>query len=100
MEQSTQAKESSALRDKKITAKVKAALLEDKLTGNSHIHVNTVAGVVTLSGGVLSPYVSARAEQLAKQTEGVRGVVNNLKLSGSETSRRGLSSQPPPAQPR
>ena len=44
----------TALRDTKITAKVKAALLVDKLTGNSHIHVNTLSGVVTLSGSVLS----------------------------------------------
>jgi hypothetical protein len=63
----------TALRDRKITAKVKAALLVDKLTGNSHIHVNTLSGVVTLSGSVLSPWVAARAEQLAEQTEGVRG---------------------------
>ncbi len=63
----------TALRDTKITAKVKAALLVDKLTGNSHIYVNTLSGVVTLSGSVLSPWVAARAEQLAKQTEGVKG---------------------------
>jgi hyperosmotically inducible periplasmic protein len=71
------------LRDLKTTAKVKAALLGDELTMQSHIHVRTAAGVVTLSGNVLSPYVAARAEQLAKQTEGVKEVVNNLKLSQS-----------------
>jgi BON domain len=87
----------TALRDTKITAKVKAALLVDKLTGNSHIYVNTLSGVVTLSGSVLSPWVAARAEQLAKQTEGVRGVVNNLKLSGTEVSRCAQSPQSPAA---
>ena len=73
----------TALSDLKTTAKVKAALMGDKLTAHSHIHVGTAAGVVTLSGNVLSPYVAARAEQLAKQTEGVKEVVNNLKLSPS-----------------
>jgi Flp pilus assembly secretin CpaC len=73
----------TTLHDLKTTAKVKAALLGDELTMQSHIHVRTAAGVVTLSGNVLSPYVAARAEQLAKQTEGVKEVVNNLKLSQS-----------------
>ena len=73
----------TALRDLKTTAKVKVALFGDELTAHSHIHVSTAAGVVTLSGNVLSPYVAARAEQLAKQTEGVKEVVNNLKVSPS-----------------
>jgi Flp pilus assembly secretin CpaC len=73
----------TALSDLKTTAKVKAALMGDTLTVHSHIHVSTAAGVVTLSGNVLSPYVAARAEQLAKQTEGVKEVVNNLKVSPS-----------------
>jgi osmotically-inducible protein OsmY len=64
----------TTLRDLKTTAKVKAALLGDELTMQSHIHVRTAPGVVTLSGNVLSPYVPARAEQLAKQTEGVKEV--------------------------
>jgi hypothetical protein len=73
----------TALRDLKTTAKVKAALLGDQLTVHSHIHVSTADGVVTLSGNVLSPYVAARAVQLAKQTEGVKEVVNNLKIAQS-----------------
>jgi hyperosmotically inducible periplasmic protein len=73
----------TALSDLKTTAKIKDALLGDKLTADSHIHVSTAAGVVTLSGSVQSPYVAARAVQLAKQTEGVKEVVNNLKVSQS-----------------
>jgi osmotically-inducible protein OsmY len=69
-----------ALRDLKTTAKVKAALLGDELTAHSQIHVSTAAGVVALSGNVPSPDVAARAQQLAKQTEGVKAVVNELKL--------------------
>jgi hyperosmotically inducible periplasmic protein len=73
----------TGLSDLKTTVKVKAALLGDQLTVHSHINVSTADGVVTLSGNVLSPYVAARAEELAKQTEGVKQVVNNLKLSPS-----------------
>src|ERR1700674_3066900 len=42
----------TAMRDTKINAKVKVALHEDKVTEDSDIHVDTVAGVVTLSGHV------------------------------------------------
>ena len=73
----------TALSDLKTTTKVKTALMGDKLTERSHIHVSTAAGVVTLSGNVLSPDVAARAEELAEQTEGVKEVVNKLKVSPS-----------------
>ena len=71
----------TAMRDTKITAKVKVALHEDKVTEDSDIHVDTVAGVVTLSGHVPSPDAAVRAEQLARQTEGVREVTNKLRIS-------------------
>lgn len=71
----------TAMRDAKITAKVKLALHEDKMTGDSEIHVNTVAGVVKLRGSVGSADTAARAEQLAKQTEGVKEVDNKLTVS-------------------
>src|ERR1700688_2701425 len=58
----------TALSDLKTTTKVKAALLGDELTVHSDIHVSTTAGVVTLSGNVLSPYVAARAVPLAAHT--------------------------------
>src|SRR5712692_8025820 len=71
----------TAMRDTKITAKEKVALHEDKVTEDSDIHVDTVAGVVTLSGHVPSPDAAARAEQLARQTEGVKEVNNKLRVS-------------------
>lgn len=68
----------TAMRDTKITAKVKAALHEAKISEASDIHVTTTAGVVELSGRVPSSNVAERAVLLAKQTEGVEGVNNNL----------------------
>jgi|HubBroStandDraft_5_1064220.scaffolds.fasta_scaffold437125_1 hyperosmotically inducible protein len=71
----------TAMRDTKITAKVKVALHEDKITEDSQIHVDTVAGVVTLTGDVPSTDAAAHAEQIASQTEGVKQVNNQLKVS-------------------
>lgn len=71
----------TAIRDTKITAKVKVALHEDKVTEDSDIHVDTVAGVVTLSGHVPSPDAAVRAERVARQIEGVREVNNKLRVS-------------------
>ena len=73
----------TAIRDTKITAKVKTALHEDNATSNADIHVRTAAGVVTLRGKVASTDVAARAEQLAQNTEGVKEVDNKLTLSSS-----------------
>jgi hyperosmotically inducible periplasmic protein len=74
----------TALRDTKITTKVKYALHEDKITENYPIHVTTVAGVVTLSGHVPSPHAAARTEQLARRTEGVKGVNNQLSVDSAK----------------
>jgi hyperosmotically inducible protein len=73
----------TAVRDTKITAKVKTALLEDKATSHADIHVSTSAGVVTLRGEVASADAAARAEQLAQNTEGVKQVTNKLQVSAS-----------------
>jgi hyperosmotically inducible protein len=71
----------TAIRDTNITAKVKVALREDKITEDSQIHGDTVAGVVTLTGNVPSTDTAAHAEQVASQTEGVKQVNNQLKVS-------------------
>ncbi|HKN15023.1 MAG TPA: BON domain-containing protein [Candidatus Binatus sp.] len=67
-----------AVKDTAITAKVKTALARDKNVSSSGIHVDTVAGVVTLKGSVPSPEMAQQAAQLAEQTEGVKSVNNQL----------------------
>src|SRR5215469_4339104 len=69
----------TAVDDTSLTAKVKTALHDDKLTEGSYIHVTTVAGVVTLRGAVASSEVSSHAQKLAQDTAGVKGVKNELK---------------------
>ena len=70
----------TAVDDSALTAKVKTALHEDKVTTGTDIHVTTVAGVVTLRGAVPSEDVKAHAEQVARDTTGVKGVKNKLKF--------------------
>ncbi|MEJ7929126.1 BON domain-containing protein [Ramlibacter sp. AN1015] len=64
--------------DKVTTARVKAKLLEDRTTGGMSINVDTLEGVVALSGFAKSPAEKSQAEALARATPGVRQVVNNL----------------------
>ncbi len=68
----------TAVSDSAITAKVKTGLHENKITTGSDIHVDTVAGVVTLKGTVASADASSNAQQVAQQTNGVKEVRNEL----------------------
>jgi osmotically-inducible protein OsmY len=66
--------------DTVITASVKAKLVADKPTNLTRVDVDTNRGTVYLNGSVESPEQKARAEQLAWQASGVKGVVNNLQV--------------------
>lgn len=61
-----------------ITAKVKWFFIGEDALKNSDINVDTSDKVVTLRGTVATAAGKARAEALAKQTEGVTRVVNDL----------------------
>ncbi len=75
-----------AVKDTAITAKVKTALHDDRITKGTDIHVNTVAGVVTLSGTAPSAEVAQRAMELAQQTSGVHNVKNAITLAQVNSS--------------
>jgi hyperosmotically inducible periplasmic protein len=64
--------------DATLTAKVKAKLAADPEVTAYAIDVDTMESVVTLSGRVETAAESAEAEKLARDTEGVRTVVNRL----------------------
>ena len=64
-----------AINDAGITAKIKAKLLADSITGTT---VDTTDGVVTLTGSVANDEEKAKAEKHAKETEGVKSVRNEL----------------------
>ncbi|MFK7885379.1 MAG: BON domain-containing protein [Gammaproteobacteria bacterium] len=70
--------------DGTITASVKTKLLADKYAPGWRIDVDTLSGVVTLNGRVKSYVARAQAEKLARETRGVKSVVNKLDVIDPE----------------
>lgn len=70
-----------ALDDAWIHAKIVAKLISDSKTPERKINVDVVNNVVTLRGTVDSAEAKAEAERIAKETEGVTKVVNQLKVA-------------------
>jgi len=66
--------------DSVITAKVKAAFVEDPVTKATEINVETFKGVVQLSGFVSSVAAADRAVSLARGISGVVSVRNDMRL--------------------
>jgi osmotically-inducible protein OsmY len=64
--------------DTTITSTVKTRLAAEKGTTLTRIQVDTDRGVVQLSGVVENAAERARAEQIARGVNGVKGVKNNL----------------------
>lgn len=63
-----------------ITARVKAAILDEPTLHVAEINVETYKGVVQLSGFASSPAEIAKAGQLARGIEGVTSVRNDMQL--------------------
>lgn len=78
------------LDDAAITAKVKTELIGDKNIKARNIDVDTVAGMVVLSGYVDSQQEANRAASLAKSVSGVVRVKNELRV-GSRTMGQGFA---------
>lgn len=66
-----------------ITRKVTSRLAADKDTRAMPIIVETEMGLVTLSGKVANLAQKFKAEQIAKNTEGVKDVVNDITVDPS-----------------
>jgi len=64
--------------DSAITTKVKTALLADKEVSGGQVEVETFKGVVQLSGFVDTAVQKQKAEQIARRTQGVKEVKNDL----------------------
>jgi hyperosmotically inducible protein len=69
-----------ALTDGSLTTKIKAKMALDDSVKALDIDVDTNAGIVTVSGIVGSAAQRDRALQLARETEGVKQVVDKLKV--------------------
>ncbi|RZK10854.1 MAG: BON domain-containing protein [Flavobacterium sp.] len=66
--------------DTVITAKVKAALIDDPDLKATEINVETFKGIVQLSGFVSSASHISKATTLAKDIKGVKSVKNDIRL--------------------
>jgi hyperosmotically inducible periplasmic protein len=64
--------------DASITAKVKAALVQDPVVSALDVGVDTYKGRVQLNGFVDTPEQKARAEQVARTVAGVESIGNQL----------------------
>jgi osmotically-inducible protein OsmY len=66
--------------DASITASVKSKLLADAQVRGLAIDVDTERGEVTLTGTARTQAERAKAEAIARQVDGVRSVVNGIKV--------------------
>lgn len=66
--------------DAAIVTKIKAKLTADVEINPFNIDVDSNSGEVTLQGTVAKDLAKSRAEQLARETEGVRRVINLIKV--------------------
>jgi hyperosmotically inducible periplasmic protein len=64
-----------------ITSKIYADFLNEKPLEDSDIDVDVTAGVATLNGTVMSEAGRTRAMAIAKATDGVKSVKDNLKVT-------------------
>jgi osmotically-inducible protein OsmY len=79
------AKAGQAMDDAAITAAIKAHILAEPGLKVLKIDVNTVNGVVTLSGSADSQQNVEKAAQIASTVQGVKSVDNRLAVSSSTT---------------
>ena len=70
--------------DTEVTTKVKAQLLGEPGLKSMQISVDTVEGVVTLTGTVDSKANSEKANALAMAVNGVENVVNKLVIASTK----------------
>ena len=79
-EASTATKAKNYATDTAITSELKAKFLAEKGLDSMDIKVKTEKGIVTLRGQVEKEFQSRTAERIARETKGVRGVVNKISV--------------------
>jgi hyperosmotically inducible periplasmic protein len=78
---SATAKTGNAIGDSWITLKIHSQFVPENTLENSDIDVDTKKGVVLLNGTVTSEAGRARAVAIAKATDGVNSVTDNLRIA-------------------
>ena len=77
---------SRARSDAEITTDVQTKIQADAALAADPINIQCNSGVVVLSGSVKTDTALSTAEDIAKQVEGVKGVVNNLQVVSAAIS--------------
>jgi hyperosmotically inducible periplasmic protein len=72
--------------DATLTARVKAALMDDEQVKGTSFNVDVYQGKVTLSGVTDNREQAQRAQQVARQVPGVKGVENSIRVSQAGTT--------------
>lgn len=72
--------------DSGVTTKIKASYAQDDLVKAHEINVTTREGVVTLTGEVPSMEARQQAVRLARETEGVTDVIDQLSVGVAATT--------------
>jgi hyperosmotically inducible protein len=80
----TQQAPGEVIDDSLLTAKVKAALIDDPVTKARDINVETYRGVVQLAGFVDNAEQKAKATEIARSVTGVQEVRNDLRVSAQQ----------------
>jgi osmotically-inducible protein OsmY len=83
--------EGRAMDDKNISSNVKKAFENEPAYKLDAVHVNTFAGMVSLSGFVNLEGQKARAQQLAESVSGVRSVSNGITIKPAPMEATGSS---------
>jgi osmotically-inducible protein OsmY len=78
-----------SLEDAWVHAKIVAKLIGDPQTPERKINVDVVDGAVTLRGTVDTAEAKTEAERIAKDTDGVTKVTNQLKVVAAKPAKKG-----------
>jgi hypothetical protein len=73
-----------AINDAEITSKVKAAIFAEPGLKTLQISVDTIKGIVTLSGSVDTQQSGDRVQAMAAAVSGVNGVSNHLEIKSNK----------------
>ena len=76
-----EARQAGAIKDGWLVMKVHSEFINEDVLSGSNIDVDVKNGVVTLQGTVPSAAARARALELAKKNDGVKSVVDQLKIA-------------------
>jgi hyperosmotically inducible protein len=83
--QEKSAQSGNVFKDGWITMKIHSAFIPEQPLEGSNIDVDTTNGVVTLKGTVPTDAAKSRAVALAKATDGVKSVTDQLRVAPSDT---------------